>query len=132
MYQEGELNTVTMGHGTQSVLMAGTPLERRLELSAMLLATTAPFLVGDYILCYYIITLCSITPNSALLNFGRGNSSLLKWSTECDALNNSCSKVEIYDQCRNVIGIDCKGMNFGTLTVIKVLVCSSLCFKLST
>ena len=36
MYQEGELNTVTRVHGTLSVLMAGTPLERRLEHSAVL------------------------------------------------------------------------------------------------
>ena len=36
MYQEGELNIVTMVHGTQSVLMDGIPMEKRLDISAML------------------------------------------------------------------------------------------------
>ena len=45
-----------MGHGTQSVLMSGTPLERKLELYAVLLATAAYILVRNY-LVYSIITI---------------------------------------------------------------------------
>ena len=45
-----------MEPGTQSVLMAGTPLERKLELYAVLLATAAYILVRNY-LVYSIITI---------------------------------------------------------------------------
>ena len=45
MYQEGELNTVTMVHGTQSVLMDGIPMEKRLDISAMLWDTVTHIIV---------------------------------------------------------------------------------------
>ena len=50
-----------MVHGIQSVLMAGTPLERRLEFSVMLLATAAhtpvealPFIIISHCSLFYI------------------------------------------------------------------------------
>ena len=45
MYQEGELNTVTMVHGTLSVLMDGIPMEKKLDISATLWDTITHIIV---------------------------------------------------------------------------------------
>ena len=110
-----------MEPGTQCVLMAGTPLEKKLELYAVLLATAAGILVRNY-LVYSIITTIShdflLLTNSAIVDYGRGTSPVLKLNNDCDissgTLMSNCSKREVnIEQCMTVMGIDCRGIECG-------------------
>ena len=138
MYQEGELNTVTIVHGTQSVLMDGIPVETKPEISAMLWATIIHTMVWQYpikMLNYsHIITFFCLTQGSVLIDFGRGTSPILKLDNDCAIFSdaqNDCLVVKMNaEECVKVLGIDCKGkLAMHHFKEVHEFFFSSMCFK---